>query len=126
MAIDDMTNFSFDHYALEVYDLEKSLFFYCNILGFKILPRPDFDFEGAWLDIQNGQAIHLIRSNEQLNVRSASRKLHFAFRHNDLLKLQEYLKSFQIEMLPIKTRPDGVKQLFVKDPDGYFIEFCDK
>lgn len=126
MAIDDKTNFSFDHYTIEVSDLEKSLFFYNKILGFNILPRPNFDFDGAWLDIHNGQAIHLILTNDILNVRSASRQLHFAFKHNDLSKLSAYLKSFGIEMLPIKIRPDGVAQLFVKDPDGYFIEFCDK
>jgi lactoylglutathione lyase len=127
MGINHTINFSFDHYTIEVSDLEKSLFFYHKILGFPLLQRPAFDFEGAWLDISNGQALHLIMGDNQLEVRSSSRQLHFAFRHHHLIELRSYLAQFEsIEIMPLKVRPDGIQQLFVKDPDGYFIEFCEK
>ncbi len=127
MANNHTINFSFDHYTIEVNDLEKSLFFYHKILGFPLLPRPDFDFAGAWIDISKGQALHLILSTEKTTIASSSRKLHFAFSHPKIEELKAYLIQFNtITIFPIKTRPDGIKQLFVKDPDGYFIEFCEK
>ncbi len=127
MAIDHKINFSFDHYTIEVSDLEKSLFFYHTLLGFPILSRPDFDFDGAWLDIGNNQALHLILNVNRADISSSSRRLHFAFRHHDVNELLSFLLQYKdIEYKPIKCRPDGIKQLFVKDPDGYFIEFCEK
>ena len=40
---------SIDHLTLIVSDLEKTREFYCDILGMKLVPRPDFDFPGLWL-----------------------------------------------------------------------------
>jgi lactoylglutathione lyase len=117
---------SLDHYAIEVIDLEKSLFFYTEILGFPTVERPNFNFKGAWLNVGNHQAIHLIENKEKGIVDSASRKLHFAFSHIDIYKLESYLKKSDVVTFPIKARPDGILQLFVLDPDGYFIEFCMK
>ena len=39
-------------------------------------------------------------------------------------KLVPYFDSKQVPQ-PITTRPDGVKQLYVQDPDGYWIEIND-
>ena len=37
-----------NHIALHVEDLEASMEFYGEKLGFEPIPRPDFDFPGAW------------------------------------------------------------------------------
>lgn len=116
----------FDHYAIGVNDLQVSLHFYVDILGLKIKERPAFDFEGAWLELNNGSEIHLIKSSENFQSKSGSRSLHFAFKHPDLLSAVEVCLLNDIEFKPIKTRPDGIKQLFIKDPDGYWIELCEK
>jgi lactoylglutathione lyase len=115
---------SFNHYAIEVSDLEKSIKFYGDILQMEMLPRPNFDFAGAWFDLGLGQQIHLIE-NKTLHITFAgSRALHFAFAVPDLEGVKSYLIEKGVEIAKdIKKRPDGILQLFVKDPDGYFLEF---
>ena len=113
-----------NHYAIAVLDLEKSINFYHDILGFDFLTRPDFDFEGAWFDCGNGISLHLIQDKNVIVQNSDSRKLHFAFSVFDVQQTKEQLIKFGIQILKdIKSRPDGMLQMFVADPDGYMIEF---
>lgn len=48
------------HVALHVTDLDAALAFYVDVLGFTVLPRPDFPIVGAWLDVGSGRQIHLV------------------------------------------------------------------
>ena len=90
----------------------------------KLISRPLFDFEGAWFDIGNGIELHLIEDTEHSVNFSSSRSLHFAFDVKDIFVTKKYLIEKAIKIIKdIKPRPDGPLQLFVKDPDGYFIEF---
>ncbi|MBK8053667.1 MAG: VOC family protein [Saprospiraceae bacterium] len=120
MEIDQLT---FDHYSIAVKDLDKSCRFYAEILGLNKINRPDFDFEGAWFSIGEYHSLHLI-SDENTEVQfSGTRQLHFAFAVKDILNFRTYLLSKNIEIVKdIKSRPDGMLQLFIRDPDGYFVE----
>ena len=113
---------TFDHLALHVANVGKSLTFYAEILGLRILPRPEFSFNGAWLQLDESLQLHLIEGREQ-NTQSGSRSNHFAFVVEDVNTLEEKLRAQGVEIVVNKIRVDGVRQLFVKDPDGYFIEF---
>lgn len=112
------------HYAIAVQNLTTSIHFYKDILGFQLIERPDFDFKGAWLDPGNGIEIHLIEVKANQNtVVSGSRMLHFAFNTPDIFAAKNYLMARHIiPVKDIKPRPDGVLQMFIQDPDGYFIE----
>lgn len=116
---------SFNHYTITVTDLKASLDFYVLGLGMTELPRPDFDFEGAWLDMGNNQQIHLILDKSKtVKINSSSRSLHFAFEVDHIYQAKEVLVDKGIEIVKdIKKRPDGILQFFIKDPDGYFLEF---
>jgi lactoylglutathione lyase len=115
---------SFNHFAIEVKDLGRSIQFYREILKFEMLLRPAFDFAGAWFDIGLGQQIHLIENKALKITFAGSRALHFAFEVIDLEALKVYLMEKGVEITKdIKQRPDGVLQMFVKDPDGYYLEF---
>lgn len=115
---------SFNHFAIEVKDLDRSIQFYREILKFEMLPRPAFDFAGAWFDIGLGQQIHLIENKTLKITFAGSRALHFAFEVIDLVAVKIYLMEKGVEITKdIKKRPDGVLQMFVKDPDGYYLEF---
>ncbi len=37
-----------NHYFVRAKDLERSRRFYCDVLGFEVMPRPDFAFPGYW------------------------------------------------------------------------------
>lgn len=114
-----------DHYAIEVTDLDATNHFYHEILGFEEIERPSFDFPGVWYRIGD-TSIHVILNTRRDVVQSNSRSLHFAFTTPDLVKMKTYLISCGIEIVKdIKPRPDGVLQMFVRDPDGYFVEFTE-
>ena len=38
-----------NHYFMRANDLERTKDFYVNVLGFEVMPRPDFPFPGYWL-----------------------------------------------------------------------------
>jgi len=114
-----------DHYTIHVKDLVASIHFYTEVVGFALMPRPSFDFEGAWFAINDTQSIHLIK-DEKSEVASGSRQLHFAFKVGSLDDIIAISIEMDLDFLGPKTRPDGVKSIFVKDPSGYFLEFVDQ
>jgi len=113
-----------DHIALHVEDLEASLYFYQTVLGFDLLPRPNFDFDGAWL-LAGDKELHLIGNRVEKPV-SGSRSNHFAIQVNNLDAWEKWLTVQKYSFRPPKFRPDGVGQIFLFDPDGYVIELCEK
>lgn len=113
---------SLEHAALNVSDLEASKKFYGVGLGLKEVPRPDFDFAGAWYALGESQQLHLIEE-KSLVPTSNRRNHHFALRVRDIEAVEAQLKAngIKIAMGP-HVRPDLVAQIFVSDPDGYIIE----
>ena len=112
-----------NHVALPVSDLRVSRQFYGNILGFEELERPKFSFAGAWYRLGASQELHLLaRSSAALNVRGSIDR-HFALRVSELEQLLLVLDKFRVPHRPPKQRPDGIWQVFVRDPDEHTIEF---
>jgi catechol 2,3-dioxygenase-like lactoylglutathione lyase family enzyme len=116
-------NIEFDHIALHVYDVQKSVWFYHSILGLPLLNRPAFDFNGAWIGIGGKRQLHLIEQTVDKVILSGSRLMHFAFTVENIREIEEICIKERIEFLPPKVRPDGKRQIFVKDPNGWYIEF---
>ena len=109
-----------NHVAIHVRDLERSEKFYGEVLGLPRIPRPAFDFPGAWFALGN-QELHLIL-DETLSEASR-RHHHFALRVDDPYAAKSYLESKGLrEFKGPAPRPDGAIQLFFTDPDGYMIE----
>ena len=113
-----------NHISIHVEDVEKSISFYENALCLPMLPRPKFDFDGAWFMLGSKQQLHLIAGRENL-VHSASRGNHFALQVKSIHDVELHFKTLNIKYRLPKQRPDGVWQLFIKDPDGYFIELTE-
>ncbi len=109
-----------NHAAIHVKDLEGAIKFYGETLELPRLPRPDFQFPGAWFALGN-QELHLI---EDLNVEPAKRDHHhFALLVDDAFEARAALEKKGItEFKGPSQRPDGPMQLFFKDPEGYLIE----
>ncbi len=112
-----------NHIALHVANLNLSMEFYGERLGLVEIERPGFDFPGAWFRLGQLQELHLIagRSDE---VNSSMRGNHFALGVEDMDKAEAYLTDRGIEHTPRQTRPDGAFQIYIEDPDGHWIEFC--
>jgi len=111
-----------NHISLHVKNLEKSIEFYRR-LGLKQLPRPDFDFEGAWLTL-GPQQLHLIVGREK-EIFNDSRGVHYALTVDSIEVAEEWLINQNIKFRPPKTRAGGVIQIFLKDPDGYLLELTE-
>ncbi len=109
-----------NHVALHVRDLQASMHFYGEVIGLPLLPRPAFDFPGAWYGF-GSQELHLIYDgNLEPTVR---RHHHFALLVDDTYAAKAELQSKGItEFKGPGPRPDGAMQLFFTDPDGYLIE----
>ena len=109
-----------NHVAIYVKDVEKSVAFYKEVLGLALLPRPAFDFPGAWFRLGKSQELHLI-GNRSDDVYQNKRR-HFALRVTSTEEAEKKLKRKGVTYSGPGRRPDGAIQLFLQDPDGYFIE----
>jgi lactoylglutathione lyase len=109
-----------NHVALWVKDLAASRSFYEDQLELDPIPRPAFDFPGAWYRLGAGQELHLI-GNRQEEL-SLNRRHHFALKISSAQEAEAFLKKKGIPYSGPKFRPDGALQIFIQDPDGYSIE----
>lgn len=113
------------HVSLSVTDLEKAKDFYSRILCLQEIPRPDFDFAGAWYAI-GGQQLHLIVDQSSQTIRRdqrlSSREGHFALRVGDFYDTITWLKQNKVEILEKPNGKSGFAQIFCADPDGNLIE----
>ena len=121
-----------NHVALHVADVEASIRFYRDVLGLEELPRPAFNFPGAWLRIgpgnsaQNGvQELHLIqRAPKETEDYSFPRERHYAMRVVEIEAAAARLREHNVQFEGPHTRPDGAKQIFFRDPDQHRVELC--
>ena len=126
MATAQKFEFTKDHDALLVKDLDKAAAFYSDILGLKEIDNADLGPKFRWFELENKVQIHLIQSEELFTPHKG---VHLALNINDLDGFMEFLKSKNVdfenwpgESGVTNTRPDGVKQIYLTDPDGYWIE----
>ena len=111
------------HTSLPVNGLERSMKFYCGVLGLGVLPRPDMGVPGVWLDLGNAQ-LHLIDHPESVDVEVVEfanpRGRHEAFEVADLAAMKAHLEANNITVNDAGSR---LSQFWVQDPDGHVIEF---
>jgi lactoylglutathione lyase len=110
-----------NHVALHVADVERSCRFYRDVLRLEPMPRPAFNFPGAWFRLGTRQELHLI-GNRSDTVHSSHRGNHFALRVEDLAAWEEHFRGLDVTFRGQQPRPDGVMQVFLADPDGHVIE----
>lgn len=103
----------------------ESTAFYRDVLGFKELERPGFNFRGAWL-YNYGLQIHVIENVDAApdpDRKIDSRGDHLAFHVSDIELAKEGLRARQIEFHE-QVNAGGIHQIFFRDPDGHFIELA--
>lgn len=115
----------FNHVTLNCRDVERSIAFYRDLLGMRLMKRPGFSFAGAWLYRDGlGMMIHLNEIDglpdppEQIQTRHR----HIAFRAEEF---DAAVADLAERGIPFESRqlPDlGYRQAFLHDPDGNIIE----
>lgn len=116
-----------NHIAIYVQDIQKSTHFYQNIVGLDTIPEPFRDGKHAWLSIGNKITLHLIGGAEITKPQDQNNHLAFS-----VPSIETFITRLSKEGIPyedaqrkpnsVTTRPDGIKQIYFKDPDGYWLE----
>jgi catechol 2,3-dioxygenase-like lactoylglutathione lyase family enzyme len=104
------------HVSINVDDVATAVAFYTDVLGFTVRDdRPNFGFDGAWLNA-GPQQLHLIAGS----VPSANGQ-HFAVRVADLDATIAELRAGGIAISDASPVGSG-RQAFVADPSGNLVE----
>ena len=119
---------SCNHVTVLTKRLAASIEFYQNVLGAKLISRPNFPFAGAWLFV-GGIQIHLIdtpiasaaRQTEDRNDIDTQAR-HVAFTVADVDAAEQALQQLGVAYKRKLISDRGIHQLFFQDPDGNMIE----
>ena len=120
-------NLTFNHLALSVKDVGKAADFYKNVLGLDEITNKT-KIEGIrWFSMGEGKELHLISIiKENVNINKA---VHVALTTNNFDALVKSLEEKNITYSDwpgtpnkVNMRADGIKQIFFRDVDGYWIE----
>ena len=117
---------------LQVFDMPTSIKFYCDALGFEIVtsdgkPAPNCD----WVLLRLNDADLMLNTAYEKHRRpakpdpariSAHEDVGLYFGCPDVDGAYRHLRGLGVETKEPRVAPYGMKQLYMKDPDGY--ELC--
>ena len=120
----------FNHFALRTKNLKRTAEFYKSVMQLQVIPNPFNDTLHVWLKIGNGLALHIIQGNYPAVTHDVG--IHLCFSVSSLDTFIKHLDAMNVSYgnwagkdKLIQVRTDGVKQIYFKDPDGFWIEVND-
>lgn len=126
----DKSFVSFNHLALYVNDLKKSGDFYEKVVGLQVMEEPFKDGKHIWYKVGEHAQLHLIAGSGK--EPRPDRNTHLCFAVADLQPVIEKLNGEKIvysnwagEKGKVSKRTDGVQQIYIQDPDGFWVEIND-
>ena len=120
----------FNHITVYVVDLQKSAEFYKNALQLQEIPEPFHDNRHVWFRIGEHGQLHVVSGATEASSHDIN--IHLAFTVRSVENFSRHLDSLGIKYgnwaqsnKEPQVRPDGIKQIYLQDPDGYWIEVND-
>jgi catechol 2,3-dioxygenase-like lactoylglutathione lyase family enzyme len=118
----------YSHVAISVNDLAAARDFYRDVLGFEVLPRPDFGFPGLWLRVGTLQ-LHLAVADEPVSPGPGFPHFALYVPTDEFDATIEAVRSAGVKLLgEPSARVDfgtPVRAAFITDPSGNVIELTD-
>ena len=119
-----------NHIAIYVVNLQTSSAFYRDIIGLDTIPEPFHDGRHTWFSIGPQSHLHVISGAAAPTAHD--KNAHLCFSVSSVGDFIPILNKNNIEYenwagqkKTVQLRVDGVKQIWFKDPDGYWIEIND-
>jgi catechol 2,3-dioxygenase-like lactoylglutathione lyase family enzyme len=116
-----------NHMSLQVRSLSGSAKFYQEAL---LLPEIECGAAKAnirWFGLGDGQSVHLIEG--EFGNTFVKRSTHFCISSDDFDGMVRHLRDRRVtfcnadgEEGKLHTRADGVRSVYLQDPDGYWLE----
>lgn len=115
-----------NHAGIKTADVNRSLHFYCDILGFRkleevVILNKNYVFVGndtIKIEIEEKKP-----ADTQANMKEQSGLYHLCFTVDDIEKTASELKEKDVKfMLPVSQFIPGRKIAFIEDPDGVIIQ----
>ena len=123
-------SYRFDHIALLVRDLDESIAFLTGVLGLTEIANPMGGTAIRWIEIGDGRRLH-IQAGDISAVR-VEKQTHFALSAADFETVLARFRrdgvtfsDMQGTLGAINMRPDGMRAIFLQDPNGYWFEVND-
>lgn len=120
-----------NHTAIYVTNLKASADFYREVIGLDTIAEPFRDGKHAWFKTGEKTSLHIIEG--AIQKREYYKNQHTCF---SVLSLQLFIEKLinrkigfedvQGQKGRFTTRVDGVHQIWLQDPDGYWVEINDE
>jgi catechol 2,3-dioxygenase-like lactoylglutathione lyase family enzyme len=111
-----------NHFTITAEDREKTLGFYCGLLGLQQGQRPDLGFPGDWLYAGGAQAVlHIYWDRPMPSLRTGVID-HMAFSARDLKAVKARFDAAGVKYDLRQQVQSGTWQLFSFDPNGARVE----
>ncbi|HVI46761.1 MAG TPA: VOC family protein [Chitinophaga sp.] len=121
---------SLNHIALYVVNLERSTAFYKDVVQLETMEEPFKDGRHSWFKVGEHSQLHIISGVATATTHDKNTHLCFS-----VPSMKDFIAVLNQHQLPfedwpgkantINKRVDGVQQIYLRDPDGYWIEIND-
>lgn len=120
----------FSHQTIFVTDLDRAANFYEKVMELKRIPEPFHDGKHVWFRVSEHGQLHVVSGAKEDIPHDIN--IHLAFSVPSMAAFTKHLDENNVkygnwaqnDKTP-QVRPDKVQQIYLQDPDGYWIEVND-
>ncbi len=117
----------FNHTTIYVTDLARATAFYHTVMLLDTIPEPFHDHRHTWFNLGNHGELHVV-SGAKTDI-PHDINIHLAFSVSSIPDFMKHLDKMEVrygnwagDQKVVQPRPDKVSQIYLQDPDGFWIE----